>query len=89
MASTDIDAGKPDRRIFDHALKLLGVPANEAWHVGDSLASDVAGALNSGLQAAVWYNCAGAECGAEDAQPHHQIAALGELLALLDEKAGK
>jgi HAD superfamily hydrolase (TIGR01549 family) len=83
VASTDVDAGKPDRRIFDHASRLLGVPAEETWHVGDSLASDVAGALNAGLQAAVWYNCAGAECGAEDAQPHFQIAALSELPALL------
>jgi putative hydrolase of the HAD superfamily len=89
VASTDVDAGKPDRRIFDHASKLLGVPAGETWHVGDSLVSDVAGALNAGLQAAVWYNCNGAECRAEDTQPHLQIAALRELPVLLDEKAGK
>ena len=43
VASTDVDAGKPDRRIFDHASKLLGVPASETWHVGDSLVSDVTG----------------------------------------------
>jgi putative hydrolase of the HAD superfamily len=83
VASTDVDAGKPDRRIFDHASKLLGVPAGETWHVGDSLASDVAGALNAGLQAAVWYNCNGAVCRDEDAQPHFQIATLSELLPLL------
>jgi HAD superfamily hydrolase (TIGR01549 family) len=84
VASTDVDAGKPDRRIFDHASKLLGVLPSETWHVGDSLVSDVAGALNAGLQAAVWYNCNGAECRPEDAQPHHQIAALSELLELLE-----
>jgi len=83
VASTDVDAGKPDRRIFDHAAKLVGVPASETWHVGDSLASDVAGALNAGLQAAVWYNCTGAECRVKDAQPHHEIAALSELTQLL------
>ena len=43
VASTDVDAGKPDRRIFDHASKLLGLPASETWHVGDSLVSEVAG----------------------------------------------
>ena len=83
VASTDVDAGKPDRRIFDHASKLLGVPASETWHVGDSLASDIAGALNADLQAAVWYNCNGAECRTEDAPPHHEIAALSELTQLL------
>src|SRR2546422_7740954 len=27
---------KPDRRIFEHALTALAVPANRAWMVGDN-----------------------------------------------------
>ena len=87
VASTDIDAGKPDARIFQHALRELRAEPEDAWHVGDSLASDVAGALNAGLEAAVWYNCNGAECGDEDPRPHHQIASLSELPSLLREHA--
>ena len=84
VTSSDVGgAGKPDARIFGHALVMLGVEAGETWHIGDSLTSDVAGALNAGLQAAVWYNCTGAECTAEDAQPHHQIASLSDLPKLL------
>jgi HAD superfamily hydrolase (TIGR01549 family) len=83
VASTDVDAGKPDPRIFRHTLRALGVAPDETWHVGDSLVSDIAGALNAGLQAAVWYNCNGAVCRTDDPQPHHQIAALSDLPGLL------
>lgn len=44
---------KPARSIFDKALKLANCQAHEVVHVGDSLASDIAGALNSGITA-VW-----------------------------------
>ena len=43
-------------QIFDLALRELCVGARDAWHVGDSLASDVAGARNAGLAGAVWLN---------------------------------
>ena len=39
---------KPDKRIFEMLLTEAGVRANELIHVGDSLESDVAGALNVG-----------------------------------------
>lgn len=41
--------GKPDRRIFDLALRALGTAASECTHVGDSLASDVVGAQTVGV----------------------------------------
>jgi len=44
---------KPAISIFDKALKLANCQANEAIHVGDSLASDIAGAHNSGITS-VW-----------------------------------
>lgn len=43
VASTDIDAGKPDPRIFHHALDQLGVAPEAAWHIGDGLRTDIAG----------------------------------------------
>jgi HAD superfamily hydrolase (TIGR01509 family) len=44
---------KPAVSIFEKALRLAGCEANEAIHVGDSLASDIAGAHNSGITS-VW-----------------------------------
>jgi putative hydrolase of the HAD superfamily len=41
---------KPDRRPFLAALEALGVDASECVHVGDSLHSDVAGAINVGMR---------------------------------------
>ena len=47
----DIGVPKPDPRIFEFALDLLGVRAHEAVMVGDSLEADVKGALGAGLHA--------------------------------------
>ena len=44
---------KPAASIFEKALKLANCEAHEAIHVGDSLASDIAGAENSGITS-VW-----------------------------------
>lgn len=44
---------KPARSIFDKALQLANCSAHEAIHVGDSLATDIAGARNSGITS-VW-----------------------------------
>ena len=44
---------KPARSIFDKALKLANCEAHEAIHVGDSLATDIAGAHGSGITS-VW-----------------------------------
>lgn len=41
--------GKPDPRIFHLACHQLGVPPNQAWHVGDQLRADALGAINAGL----------------------------------------
>ena len=44
---------KPDRRIFDHAAKLLGVSNSECVFVGDCPVSDISGALAAGMES-VW-----------------------------------
>jgi putative hydrolase of the HAD superfamily len=56
--SGDIGAGKPDPRIFEHALAMLGAQAGETALVGDSLTNDVAGARQAGIRA-IWLNRAG------------------------------
>jgi len=53
-----IDSGrigieKPDRRIFDHALAVLGA-SRPGIHIGDSWPADIAGALGAGWRA-IWF----------------------------------
>lgn len=53
-----IDSGrvgieKPDRRIFDHTLAVLGA-SQPGIHIGDSWPADVAGALAAGWRA-IWF----------------------------------
>jgi len=67
---------KPDPEPFAVALDALGVPADRAVHVGNSLSSDVAGAHAAGLRSA-WVP---AESGADpDPEPHYALASLAEL----------
>jgi len=44
---------KPDRRIFDHTLAVLGA-TRPGIHIGDSWPADVAGALGAGWRA-IWF----------------------------------
>ncbi len=51
VSSAAFGRRKPDRRIFAHALALLGAQPPQAVHIGDSLAEDVAGARAAGIRA--------------------------------------
>jgi len=67
---------KPDPEPFAVALSDLGVTADRAVHVGDSLSSDVAGAHAAGLRSA-WLSAGeGVE---PEPEPHHAIGELAEL----------
>lgn len=48
--SGGVGVEKPDPRIFDHALEVLGLPPDDAWYVGDTPAFDVVGAQRAGLR---------------------------------------
>lgn len=48
----EFGVGKPDARVFRHALDGLGVLPRDAWMVGDHLVWDVAGAQGVGARAA-------------------------------------
>jgi putative hydrolase of the HAD superfamily len=88
VASGGVGVAKPDAGIFRHALDQLGVEAETCLHVGDWLPADVAGALNAGLTA-VWLNRRGQQREPSDPTPHHEIASLAELVALLDGEIDK
>jgi putative hydrolase of the HAD superfamily len=51
VTSAAVGAAKPAAAIFRYALAIAGTPAEEALHVGDSLADDVEGARGCGIAA--------------------------------------
>ncbi len=53
LISGELGMGKPEGRIFEHALQALRVAPNETVMVGDSLERDIAGAKGRGIFA-VW-----------------------------------
>lgn len=73
---------KPARSIFDKALTLAQCKPHEAIHVGDSLASDIAGAHNCGITS-VWIQHQqplDAELGIN---PHHTLLHPSEIPQLI------
>ena len=71
---------KPSPKIFHLALERMGVPADEAAHVGDMYGSDVMGARDVGI-APVWYNPSGCDAFA-DYRPVHEIERLEQMLEI-------
>lgn len=51
ITSHEVGAEKPSPLIFERALERAGAQPANAVHVGDQLTSDVAGALNAGINA--------------------------------------
>ena len=50
VLSDELGIRKPDVRIFQEALRLMGLPARECMYVGDSYAYDIAGAAAAGMR---------------------------------------
>lgn len=85
IVSAEVGIAKPDPSVFRMALDAAGARPDEAWHVGDNLTTDVAGAIGAGLTA-VWVNRRGVQQAPDDPMPHHEIASLSELADLLGER---
>ena len=49
----EFGAGKPEEIVYRHVHERLGVPAREAWMVGDNIEWDVAAPQRFGLRG-VW-----------------------------------
>ena len=54
----EFGAGKPDRRVFTHALAAVSATAETAWMIGDSLEADIAPAIGMGMHS-VWVDATG------------------------------
>jgi putative hydrolase of the HAD superfamily len=76
----EFGTGKPDERVFAHAMQSCGAKLETTWMVGDSLEADIAPAVALGMHA-VWVDELGD--GVPDAaavRPHRIVRAIRELL---------
>ena len=78
IVSAVVGVSKPDRGIFDEALRRAGVEAGAALHVGDSLTDDYHGARAAGLRALL------VDRGGRRPPEVESIASLAELPARVD-----
>ena len=55
VLSDDVGVNKPNRRIFDYALKKAGTSASESVIIGDNFDADIIGAIDAGWSA-IYFN---------------------------------
>jgi putative hydrolase of the HAD superfamily len=77
----EFGTGKPDERVFRHALASCGVEPERTWMIGDNIEADIATPRRLGMHT-IWVDEAGNGVPrAAPAQPHRIIRAVRELLA--------
>ena len=82
VISEEVGFAKPNPRIFDHALSLMGDPdRSKVLMVGDTLESDILGGVKSGLDTC-WLNRHG-RIAPDGMIPNHEVLSLKELQELL------
>lgn len=81
--SSDVGIEKPSPEIFQRALDLLEVEAEEAVFVGDSVAEDIAGAQAAGIRAIQKFHPRAAKNNGP-VRPDGHVEALNQLPALLE-----
>lgn len=55
----EVGSAKPDAKIFEVAMRASSCAPAEMIHIGDSIETDVKGALNAGVKP-IWFNAEGA-----------------------------
>ncbi len=73
---------KPDRAMFDRALELTGLSAQQIVHVGDDPVTDVRGASQAGWRT-IWFNRQAHNWSNEGQAPTAQVSDLYQLKTLL------
>lgn len=71
IASSEYGIRKPDRLIFDIALRKAELPASDVWYCGDSIENDVQGAIVAGMFPVLY------ECHVEGGLPKDNSALYG------------
>ena len=75
ITSEQVDARKPDNRIFAHALETAGADPKESLMIGDSLEADIRGAARAGMDQ-VFFNPHGKK---HDGRPTYEVENLIDL----------
>lgn len=79
--SQDYGVEKPDSRLFQIAVEKAGCSKQQLLHVGDSLETDIVGAINAGIKC-VWLNRKQMKSNLE-IQINYEISSLLELIEIL------
>lgn len=81
LVEGEFGCGKPDPRVYQHALATLSIAPSDAWMVGDNLEWDVFAPQRLGISG-VWVNPTGRPLPAEgNERPTRTVRALADLLA--------
>ena len=76
FTSEDAKSYKPRKELFEYALKAIGLKPEQVVHIGDSLSSDVKGAMTVGIDT-IWINRGGR-------QVPKGVKAVGNLIEILE-----
>jgi|TARA_B100000678_G_scaffold85234_1_gene70876 putative hydrolase of the HAD superfamily len=82
VTAADVGVPKPERPIFEEAIKMSGVKTHEIIHVGDNPEIDIIGAYNLGLRTA-WVNRNNSKWPSIHPEPDVTIKNLGDLYKVL------
>lgn len=74
--------GKPEKAIFDHALRLMMLEPSDVLMVGDNQGTDILGATRAGIESA-WINHGEGKV-VEGANPIHTLNRLKDILSLIE-----
>ncbi|MBP1961805.1 putative hydrolase of the HAD superfamily [Paenibacillus aceris] len=81
VISGEFGVGKPDVSIFQHALELLGIRAEEGIMIGDKLTTDILGSGRVGMRN-IWINHHGLQSG-DEIVPAFEVSRLQEILPII------
>ncbi|NWI66905.1 HDHD3 protein, partial [Todus mexicanus] len=82
LTSDDVGFAKPDRRIFEKALRLGGVRPEQAAHIGDDYTQDYLAARAVGMHSFLLRAAGQGE--QPEVPPEHVLPTLSHLLALIE-----
>ena len=80
VLSEEVGCQKPNPRIFEEALRLNGLAAEDVLMIGDSWNSDIQGAVNAGIDQ-IWVNEKATND--NDAQATYVVKSLEEIKNIL------
>lgn len=81
VISGDFGVGKPATSIFNHAMGLLGIEAEEGIMIGDKLTTDILGSGSVGMRN-IWINHHGLQSG-DEIVPVYEVSRLHDILPII------